>query len=168
MKYLKSTFPPRSSKCLVYFPLPLHILVFYVIFLSSPYHPTSFHTNAFTLLDLNDLNLLPMLQSSLGHLGCHMCLVGYPILSSIKWRVGGMEAVTCCFWQLSLMNRIHGNLRTCSPEVTLLPNYICWKWAVSAETFLINDAEWLGSQPKYDYGNICKGCVTYKINFPNI
>ena len=34
--------------------------------LNSPYHPTSLHTKASTLLDLNDLNLLSVLKSSLG------------------------------------------------------------------------------------------------------
>lgn len=57
---------------------------FYVILPNSAYHPTSFHTKASTLLDLNDLNLLSMLQSSLGYWPCCVCLVGYPVFFRIK------------------------------------------------------------------------------------
>lgn len=105
-----------------------------------------------------------------GCLAC-VCALWGVLRVRIKKRVGGMEFVTCYFWQLSLMNYIHGNLRTCSLEVTLLTNYSIledsWKWPVNTETSFLN-AEWLCSQLRYNYGNICKKCLTYKINSLNI
>lgn len=125
---------------------------------SFPYHPTSFYTKVSSLLDLNDKDLLSLLKQSLGTWPVSvLCRVSYTLQD--KESVGGMELVTYCFWHLNLINYIHGNLRTCSLEFTSLFTLFwkkTWKWAVGAETSLINDSEWVCSQPRYNYGNIWK------------
>lgn len=136
-------------KCLIHFPL--HILLSfyptasYLLHISfhspnSPYHPV-FPQQGFYFAGCKWFEPVVNVEIISGVFGLCLCLAGFPTLFRIEKRVRGMESKTYCLWQLSFMNCIRGNLRTCPPEITWLPyyatlRYSCWKWAVSAENIL--------------------------------